>query len=127
VSKVILESRLPEIMLGTEAITQHSIHKAVEAGADVAQQKVTSQAASRGYALQVGIGEDYWSGGGKFYPATHTTSWGDDPWFLRFFEYGTVAIEPMPFMRPGSRKMRKVFIETYGPEFSGWVKKNRVR
>jgi hypothetical protein len=32
------------------------------------------------------------------------------PWFMRFFEYGTVYLPAFPMIRPASRVMRKVFL-----------------
>jgi HK97 gp10 family phage protein len=46
-----------------------------------------------------------------------------DPWYGRFFEYGTVYIPASPFMRPAHRKMRKVFKDEMGANFEPWVRK----
>ena len=37
-----------------------------------------------------------------------------DPFYGKFFEYGTVYIQASPFMRPAHRKMRKKFLDEMG-------------
>ena len=44
-------------------------------------------------------------------------------WYGHFFEYGTTHIKAMPFIRPGHRKMRKVFLADMGVNFEKWVRR----
>ena len=96
---------------------------------ETAQHKVSDQAASRGYELQVGIeGERLGHQSARVFADTHSSKWGNDPWFLRFFEYGSVTIPAMPFMRPAARKANKAFVAAMGDHLEGNIRKrSRVR
>lgn len=96
----------------------------LETGQSTAQQKAESQAASRGYALQVGIEKErVGHQSARIWAATHTSRWGDDPWFLRFFEYGSINIPAMPFIRPGARKANKAFLGVMGTQLEGKIRR----
>lgn len=100
----------------------------LEVGASTAEQKANDQSAARGYALQVGIDKERLGvGGARISAVTHTSKWGDDPWFLRFFEYGTAYIPAMPFIRPGARKANKAFIAKMGHNLEGKIRKRSFR
>jgi HK97 gp10 family phage protein len=93
-------------------------------GKEVAEEKVQNQAATRGYALQAGIDtENIGHQSARFFAVTHSSKWGNDPWFLRFFEYGTVHIQAMPFMRPAARKANKKFVEVMGDQLEGKIRR----
>lgn len=111
-----------------EAVS-HARELWLETAQETAQQKVENQAATRGYALQVGIEKErIGHQSARIYTTAHSERWGDDPWYLRFFEYGSVNIPAMPFIRPASRKANKVFVAAMGADFEGLVKrKARVR
>jgi HK97 gp10 family phage protein len=96
----------------------------LEVGAQEAESKANSQAATRGYALQVGVDKERLGfQSARISAVTHTQKWGDDPWLLRFFEYGTVFIPAMPFMRPAARKANKAFLVKMGKDMEGKIRR----
>jgi HK97 gp10 family phage protein len=98
----------------------HARDKALDAGEHEAESKLERIDDTHGYDLPIDIGQETvgHQSGRIFY----------ENWWGHFFEYGTVFIRATPFMRPASRKMRKVFIGELGDSFEGWVKrKARVR
>jgi hypothetical protein len=99
------------VIKGARAAVHASIKSGVDAGRDAAQDLVQSQAASRGYDLSVQMASSRRGDVGKYFTASaESIKWGMDPFFLRFFEYGTHHIEPMPFMRPAARVMEAAFL-----------------
>lgn len=100
----------------------------MEVGQETAESRANQQASSRGYALQVGVGKERLGfQSARIWATTHSEKWGDDPWFLRFFEYGTTYIPAMPFMRPGAKKANKAWLAFFGPAFEGKIRKARFR
>jgi hypothetical protein len=89
-----------------------------------AQQKVDDFAATRGYNLSIGVGKERLGfQSARIFAAATSEKWGDDPWWVRFFEYGTVAIPAMPFMGPAARKANKVFVAYMGVELEGKIRR----
>lgn len=121
-NRVVIRSNFPAVKrAGWEAVQEaRELWKAT--GKETAEKKATDQAATRGYALQVGVdAENIGFQSARITPTTHSSRWGDDPWFLRFFEYGTVFIPAMPFMRPAARKANKVFVAHLGAHLEGKI------
>jgi len=97
---------------GHEAVAM-AIHHAVDEGQETAAKRLDMQAGKRGYDLQGSdVEKEAWAKDGAIWVS---------PWWYRFFEYGTVHIQAMPFIRPGHRRMRKVFIAAMGVDFGKWV------
>jgi hypothetical protein len=118
--------KFPAAKEAAHELVQEAREVWMEVGQSISQQKVESQAASCGYALQVGIGKDrIGHQSARIYALTHSTKWGDDPWFLRFFEYGTVHIPAMPFIRPGARKANKAFLGIMGTQLEGKIRRKQ--
>lgn len=46
--------------------------------------------------------------------------WYDD-WYARFLEFGTVHIQPYPFIRPAHRQMRKIFLGAMGANLEKFI------
>jgi len=89
-----------------------------------ARQKLESGAATHGYALSAGVeGERVGFQSARIYTVAHSSKWGDNPWWLRFFEYGAVQIQAIPFMRPAARKANKVFVARMGSQLEGKIKR----
>ncbi len=106
-------------------VVMAAIKVAIEAGHQVSQKKLDSQAGRRGYNLDGGLVLKEAGGktGNLWAGAIYT-----EEWWARFFEYGTVHIEAMPFIRPGYRKGRKVLLAELEGNFEKWVRKRaRVR
>jgi hypothetical protein len=97
------------------------IHVATDKMHEVAQTRLESQASRRGYNLDAGdIDKQELPMDGRIsYPH----------FYGRFFEYGTVHIPALPFIRPGHRAGRKV-IKNQGIAagvFKKWIPRARVR
>ena len=93
-----------------------------------AQYNLDNKAATRGYNLSIGIGaESLGFQSARIFAGAHSERWGEDPWWTRFFEYGTVAIPAMPFMRPGAKKGNKAFLGVMGSRLEGNIRKKSGR
>ena len=100
----------------------------MEIGQNEAQQKVDQQAATRGFNLSIGIGKErIGHQSARIYSTAHSEKWGDDPWWTRFFEYGTVTIPAMPFIRPGARKANKAFVTAMGTQLESKIRRKSFR
>ena len=96
-----------------------AVRLALNVGEGEAEKRLERIDDTRGYELPIDIGQEKWRGGGKI---------SYEPWYGRFFEYGTVNIQAASFMRPAHRKMRKAFLATMPDTFEGFVKRRaRVR
>lgn len=86
---------------GWEAV-QAARKMALDAGEHEAERRLERVDDTRGYDLPINIEQENLGhqSGRIFY----------EPWYGRFFEYGTVRIRASPFMRPAHRKTRKVFL-----------------
>jgi HK97 gp10 family phage protein len=118
-NKVKLQSNfLAARSAGRSAISE-LIEQGTEAIQETAQQRLEKAAGRRGYDLSA---DDI----------TKEVSGMDgrieyEPWYGRYFEFGTVTIQAMPFMRPGHRAGRKV-VKNAEPVFEKWFrKKARLR
>lgn len=127
-NRVRIESSFPAVKrAGWETVTK-ARETWLEVGAETAEKRANDQAASRGYELQVGVDKErIGHQSARISAVTHTSRWGDDPWLLRFFEYGTVHIAAMPFMRPAARKANKAFVAEMGDELEGNIRKRSRR
>jgi hypothetical protein len=102
---------------GTNAI-EELIREATGEMHDKAQLRLQQQAGQRDYELDPGdIEKEVSDRDGKI-------SYG--PFYGRFFEFGTVSIQAMPFIRPGHRAGRK-HVRTKAPDvFDRWMRKARI-
>jgi HK97 gp10 family phage protein len=115
-----IESRFPAVKAAAHEAVRHARDKALDAGEHEAERKLELVDNSRGYDLPIDVGQENigFQSGRIFY----------EPWYGRFFEYGTVRIPASPFMRPAHRKMRKVFKDDMGDNFENFVRRRaRVR
>jgi HK97 gp10 family phage protein len=118
-----MRSEFPAVKKAAWETVQEAREEWKKEGKKVAEAKAQDAAATRGYALQIGVDvEDLGHQSARFFAVTHSEKWGDDPWFLRFFEYGTVHIQAMPFIRPARRKANKKFIEVMGDQLEGKIR-----
>ena len=127
-TKIKLESRFPAVKAAAYEVVQEARAAALAAGKETAQQRWDQQAGRRGYDEGAITIESELIGfqSGKIVANAESERHGTDPFWERWFEYGAAHIPAMPFMRPGARKMRKVFIEVMGSDFEKWVRR-RVR
>jgi hypothetical protein len=96
----------------------------IETAKTTAQSKVDDFAATRGYNLSIGIGgEPLGYQSARIWAGAISEKWGDDPWWVRFFEYGTIAIPAMPFMGPAARKANKEFVAYMGTALEGKIRR----
>ncbi len=127
-ARMTIESSFPAVKKAGWETVQQARDRWLDVAEDTAEAKANDQAATRGYELQVGIeGERVGYQSARIFAATHTSRWGDDPWLLRFFEYGTVHIPAMPFMRPAARKANKEFVAVMGDKLEGNIRKRTRR
>lgn len=115
-----LESRFPAVKDAAHDLVRHARDLALNAGEAEAEKRLERIDDTRGYELPIDVKQENigFQSGRIFY----------EPFFGKWFEYGTVRIPAAPFMRPAHRRMRKVFVGVMGVEFEGWVKRRaRVR
>ena len=114
-----LESRFPEVKRAARAAVRESIRLGVNAGEGEAEKRLERIDDTRGYELPIDVKSETGDDDGKIVY---------EPFYGRWFEYGTVHIPAAPFMRPAHRKMRKVFRDSMADDFEGFVRKRaRVR
>jgi HK97 gp10 family phage protein len=114
-SKVKLVSNFPAVKKAGTEFVRKAVDDALEQGQQTANQRIERNDARRDYNLPADVNQErvgFQSGKITY-----------DHWWGRFFEYGTVFIPAVPFMRPAHRVMRKTFIGMMGSEFEGWVKR----
>lgn len=122
--RVKIESQFPAVKKAGWETVQKAREVWMEVGQETAESRANDQAATRGYELQVGIEKERLGHqSARIYPVTHSEKWGDDPWFLRFFEFGAVHIQAMPFMRPAARKANKAFVGVMGDQLEGNIRR----
>lgn len=123
-SRMRVESQFPAVKKAAWDTVKEAREVWLEVAQETAESKAESQAATRGYELQVGIGKErLGEQSARIFASTVTSKWGNDPWILRFFEYGAVHIPAMPFVRPASRKANKAFKEHMGDKLEGNIRK----
>ena len=121
---MVLEYRFDAAKRAAWETVQEAREVWLNSAASEAESRAANQAATRGYALQVGIDKERLGfQSARITAATHTERWGDDPWFLRFFEWGTVHIPAMPFIRPAARKANKLFVTYMGAGLEGKIRR----
>jgi len=114
-NKIVLESRFPAVKEAAHDLVRSARSAALNAGEHEAEKRLERIDDTRGYELPIDIGQENigHQSGRIFY----------DPWYGRFFEYGTVRIPAAPFMRPANRKMRAVFLGMMGDELEGFIRR----
>jgi HK97 gp10 family phage protein len=114
-SRMRVESRFPAVKDAAHDLVRHARDLALNAGEGEAEKRLERIDDTRGYELPIDIHQDKigFQSGRIFY----------EPFYGRWFEYGTVYIPAAPFMRPAHRKMRKTFVGEMGDNFEGWVKR----
>ena len=82
-NRLTIDSNFPAVKKAGGETVQASRETWLAVGKDTAEAKANDTAATRGYALQVGVeGERIGHQSARIFPATHSDQWGDDPWFL---------------------------------------------
>lgn len=102
-NKIKIVSRFPAVKEAAYETVQQARELALAAGKETAIRKVQGLNDSRGYNLpedEIGSETIGFQSGRVFV----------GPWFMRFFEYGTVYLPAFPMIRPASRVMRKIFL-----------------
>lgn len=123
-SRMTLRSEFPAVKEAAWETVKEAREVWLDVAQSTAQSKVEDQAATRGYELQVGIEKERLGNqSARIFATTYSSKWGNDPWFLRFYEYGAVHIPAMPFMRPASRKANKAFVERMGDDLEGKIRR----
>jgi hypothetical protein len=115
-----LESRFPAVKVAAHDAVRRSRDLALNAGEGEAEKRLERIDDDRGYELPIDVKQENigFQSGRIYY----------EPFYGKWFEYGTVRIPAAPFMRPAHRKMRKVFKDTMADDFEGFVRrKARVR
>ena len=116
-----MESRFPAVKKGMYEAVQHARDRALDEGEHEAENRLDRANDSRGYNLPSDIEQKKtgFQSGKIVYPE----------WTGRFFEYGTIHIAPMPFMRPAHRKMRKTFLDELGDNAPKFIRRKvgRIR
>lgn len=114
--KLKIESRFPAVKEAAYETVVEARDRALADGLEVAQSKIGKAVTARGYRLDPGMvkRENIGHQSGRLFV---------NEWWARFFEYGTVYIKSLPFMRPASRKMRKTFVAMLSDDFEGWVRR----
>jgi len=122
--RVVIESRFPAVKAAAYETVALARQAWIDQGTDTANERLQSQAATRGYALSAVIeGEPIGHQSARIFVAAHSSKWGTDPWFMRFFEYGTAYIPAMPFIRPAARKANKTFVQVMGDDLDGRIRR----
>jgi hypothetical protein len=130
-SKIRIENRFPAAIEAGYETVQFARTLALREGKDTANNKIAAGAARRNYeelgeSMRV-ESEEIGFQSGKIYVETQSDKWGTDPFWARYFEYGTTFIPAMPFMRPGARAMKKTFVGAMGTYFEGFVSRSAIR
>ena len=120
-NRVTLVSRFPAATKGMYDAFSHARDKALDEGEAEAERRLERANDSRGYNLPTEIQQE------KTGHQSGLISYGQ--FYGRWFEYGTVHIAPMPFMRPAHRKMRKRFLDELGDNAPKFIRRRvgRIR
>ena len=114
-NKVTLTSRFPAAKRGMWEAVSAARDKALNEGEAEAEKRLERANDAHGWNLPMDIEQE------KTGHQSGLIRYPD--WWGKFFEYGTVYIQPAPFMRPAHRKMRKVFRDELGEEAPKWIRK----
>ena len=113
-NKVKIVSNFPAVKKAGWETVQHARGLALAAGEEIAIRKVQALNDQRGYNLpedQIGKETIGFQSGRVFV----------GPWFMRFFEYGTLYLPAFPMIRPASRTMRKIFLAEMGGNLEKFI------
>jgi hypothetical protein len=114
-NRTTLVSNFPAVKKAAYEVVQKARDAALLDGENTANDRLERNDVARGYDLPVDVKkENIGHQSGKIVY---------DHFYGRMFEYGTVFIQAMPFMRPGHRKMRKTFLDVMDDDFEGFVKR----
>ena len=107
-NRIHVESRFPAVKRAAYETVQLARMLALDAGEEVAHRKVEKLNDERGYNLpEDNIGQEKVGfQSGRVYIG------GDDEFYWRFFEYGTVHITAFPMIRPAGKAMNTVYQAT---------------
>lgn len=115
-----IESRFPAVKEAAYDLISFEIRKALNVGEGEAEKRLTRVDDQRGYELPIDVGQEMI--GKQSGKITY------EPFFGRWFEYGTPTIQAAPFMRPAHRKMKKSLLEGMGANMEPFIRrKAKVR
>lgn len=111
-NRIVVVSRFRQAREWADDKTEDAVEKAIDEGEKAANIRLERANSQRGYNLPASVEKSKIGkhGGQIEYPE----------FYGRFFEFGTVYIDAMPFMRPGHRKMRAAFKREMGHLFRGF-------
>lgn len=112
--RVKIESRFPAVKKAAHELANHARDVWKDVGEDTAEKYLERIDDTRGYELPIDIQSERvgFQSARFFY----------DPFYGRWFEYGTVRLPASPFMRPASRKARKAYVALMADDFEGWIR-----
>lgn len=108
-ARMVLKSNFHKVKGAAEEGIRKAVDKWLDVTEDTSRTTISKKEAQRGYALNT------------LYDEIHGERIGDlnakvesPTWYARFFEYGTVHIAPMPYLRPAKRKGDAAFKDEAG-------------
>lgn len=120
-SKLHLKSNMRKAVREVHEGLDELIDEWQDVGLGTAQEKLTGQEGQRGYNLQ------------ELYDSLDAEKRGElnaaivvGAWYAHFFEYGTVFISPLPFLRPAKRKADKTFRDHAARKIQSHVDRARI-
>lgn len=118
-NRVKLVSNFPAVKEAGHDAVRKARDDALNVGEGEAEKRLERIDDTKGYDLPIDIQQETtgFQSGRIFY----------EPWYGRFFEYGTVHIAASPFMRPAHRKMRKEFLEKVGDHVEKFTRRASIR
>lgn len=114
-NRVVLRSNFPAVRRAMWEAVGVARDKALDAGEDEAENRLGRANSTYGWNLPEDIEQQktgFQSGLIRF-----PFFWG------KFFEYGTVHLPSVSFMRPAHRKMRSTFVRELGDEAPKWIRR----
>lgn len=114
----IINNRFNHVRKQAITETAAAVRAAVAVGEAEAKNRLQRGESQRGYSLNTLYDTIHQESDGTL--RGKVVAGGGDAWYGRLFEYGTVYITAIPFMRPASRKMRKTFMLEMGGLFKGF-------
>jgi HK97 gp10 family phage protein len=121
-NRIVLKSNFKLAAREAHKGLEDAVEKWMDVGENDVKNTLTKREAQRGYSLNT------------LYDSISSEKRGDldaaiqvAAWYAHFFEYGTVFIDPMPFLRPAKRKADKAFREEAKDKIQQRVKRAAIR